>query len=460
MKATLQFLGAAQTVTGSKFLLEVNRRRVLIECGLFQGLKKLRKRNWNPLPVPPSSVDAVILTHAHLDHSGYLPRLVERGFRGKVFCTPATRDLLHILLPDSGHLQEEQARFANKKGFSRHKPALPLYTRKEAVASLRRIKTLGYGRELEVTKGVTVRFHPSGHILGAAFVELCFAGKRLVISGDLGGYDGYVMRPPAPIPENVQYIAVESTYGGRVEQHRPIQDQFREQIAPVLKRKGTVILPAFAVGRTTLVLYHLRALQGRGELPDVPVYVDSPMATDAVEIYRRYPHEHNLRPDWLKSPGVRGIRSSRPILIRSVQKSKELNTRPGPSIIISASGMATGGRVLHHLKHRLPHRRNLVLLVGYQAIGTRGRALLDGASKIKIHGELVPVRARVASVRGLSAHGDGDEILQWLRTARTKPRRVFLIHGEPEAIRATGERVRQSLRFRTQAPKYLQKVTM
>ena len=460
LKHTLQFLGAAGCVTGSKFLLESNGRRVLVECGLFQGRKELRRRNWEDLPVDPSTIDAVILTHAHLDHSGYLPRLARQGFRGPVYCTPATRELLGLVLPDSGHIQEEDARYANRKRFSKHRPALPLYTKRDALSSLRLVRTVSYGEKKEVARGIRATFHPSGHILGAAFIELNVGGKRLVISGDVGSYEREVMRGPADLPPNTDVVLAESTYGGRAEDTRPVRDQLRDHIIPVLKRKGVVVIPAFAIGRTTLLLYHLRLLQESGEIPVAPVFVNSPMATSAVKIYCRYGNEHNLRVDLLKSSRHCPITARRTHFVRSIRESKELSRHSGPAIIISASGMASGGRVLHHLKNRLPRKGNLVLLAGYQAIGTRGRALLEGADHVKIHGRQVPVRAKVASIRGLSAHGDGDDVIRWLSTAQPKPRRTVLVHGEPKALAAMGRRVAKELGCRHHTPKYLEKINL
>lgn len=460
MRPVLQFLGAAQTVTGSKFLLRSGGQEVLVDCGLFQGIKELRQRNWDPMPIDPAKIDAVILTHAHLDHSGYLPRLVQQGFHGEVWCTPASRELLELLLPDSGHLQEEEAEYANFKGFTKHQPARPLYTEAEARSSLRRLRVLEYNREMEIVPGIRAKFHPSGHILGASFVELNFEKVRLVISGDIGGYHSDVMRPPVPIPPGVDYVVSESTYGGRSENHRPVEEQLSDVLKPVLERKGIVIIPAFAVGRTTILLYHLRRLQERGEIPDVPVFVDSPMATDAVEVYCKYGDEHNLRVDLLSSSQDCPIRARRTHFLRTPDESKQLNQHTGPAIIVSASGMATGGRVLHHLKQHLPNPKNLVLLVGYQAIGTRGRSLQDGVGELKMYGEMVPVRAAVATIRGFSAHGDQDEMLRWLRTASPRPKKIFLVHGEPEALRAMGSVITSQLNLGFHAPQYLEKVTL
>jgi len=455
----MHFLGAAQSVTGSKFLLDTGKSQVLFDCGLFQGLKKLRQRNWEPLPMPAKDIEAVVLTHAHIDHSGYIPRLAKQGFSGPVFCTPATRELLGLLLPDAGYLQEEEARFANKHGFSKHSPALPLYTREDAQASLGLLKTLDYGQETEVAPGVKVKLHPSGHILGSAFVEVSFEGRRMVVSGDLGGYENIVMRGPSELPKNLDYILVESTYGGRKRDNPPVQQQLAEMMKPVLDAGRVVVIPAFAVGRTSLLLYHIRQLQERGGLPDVPVFVDSPMATDAVKIYRRFRLEHNLKIELLGSKDC-PIRARRTHLVRSADDSKDLNSKEGPMVIISASGMISGGRILHHIKHRIQEPENMILMVGYQAVGTRGRALLDGAETIRIHGENIPVKAKVAAIHGLSAHGDSDDLIDWLRKADPKPKKVFLVHGEKDGIGAMAKRVGGELHMKYFAPDYLESVEL
>lgn len=442
MRPRITFLGAARTVTGSKYLLEWRGRRVLFEAGLFQGLKELRLRNWARFPVPATSLDAVVITHAHVDHSGYLPRLVRQGFAARVFCTPATRKLLEIVLPDAGHLQEEEAKYANRKGYSKHRPALPLFTRLDGEKAARLATPRPYRRWFEVVPGLWVRFHPAGHILGSSFVEARAGRWRLVFSGDLGGYGRPVMSDPSSLPPAPGHVLVETTYGGRVEEREPVERQFARAVGPALERGGVVVIPAFAIGRTTLVLYHLRRLMDRGRLPDVPVHVDSPMAVDAVELYCRFGDDPNLRPGSLLDQRACPARPHRLELVRTPERSRELNDLGGPRIIISASGMATGGRVLHHLAHRLPDPRNLVLLVGYQAEGTRGRRLLEGEDRIKIHGRFVPVRAEVRAVHGLSAHGGEDDVLRWLKTAKTRPRRVFLVHGEPPSIAAFARRLR------------------
>ena len=452
----IQFLGGAGTVTGSKLLASAAGARVLVDCGLFQGLKELRLRNWEPVPVEAAKLDAVLLTHAHIDHTGFLPRLVKQGFSGPVYCTPASLELLRILLPDAGHLQEEEASYANRQGFSKHSPALPLYTLQDARDSLRLLKPLDYGTPIEFAPGMTAKFHPSGHILGSASVELALDGRRLLVSGDLGGYDCAVMRPPAPITAGMDHIVVECTYGGRVQDPTPIPDQLVRHIRPVLDRKGVVVIPAFAIGRTTVLLYHLRRLEASGGLPEVPVFVDSPMATDAVEVYRRFAHEHNIGADVLEG----SIRLRQTRLVRTSEESKSLNRMDGPAIILSASGMATGGRILHHLKNRLPDADNLVLLAGHQAEGTRGRSLLDGAASVKIHGEEVPVRARVAAVQGISAHGDSNELLRWLSTAPNPPKRVFLMHGEASQLQAMAERVERELGWGCRIPAHLERASL
>lgn len=460
MSASVQFCGAAQTVTGSRFLVEVDGARVLVDCGMFQGLKELRLRNWDAPPFDPASIDAVILTHAHIDHTGALPRLVAQGFKGPVYCTPATRELIAFMLPDSARLQEEEARFANKHKTSKHAPAMPLYTEEQAEATVKRARAIEYGRAWTPCGSIEARFHPSGHILGAAFVELRVGDAHVVLSGDVGGRNDAIMRPPAPIPPGVKTILVESTYGGRTIQHRPVEEQFAEQVAPVLGKGGVVVIPAFAVGRTTLVLYHLRKLQEADVIPDVPVYIDSPMATDAAEIYSKYAGEHNLRAEMLQNPELCSIRAKHTTFIRTRDESKRLNDMKGPRIIISASGMASGGRVLHHLKRALPDPRNLVLLSGYQAVGTRGRALLERAPTVKIHGDHIPVRCKVGSINGLSAHGNADEMIEWLRTASPAPRMVHLVHGEPPALAAMAQRVKDDLGFPHHIPQYLERAEL
>ncbi len=455
---TLEFLGAARTVTGSKFLARTKKSQVLFECGMFQGLKELRLRNWNPFPMNPADLEAVVLTHAHIDHSGMIPRLTKMGYNGPIYCTPASTELLGLLLPDAGYLQEEEAKYANKKGYSKHETALPLFTREDAQESLRQLKTLDYGKPLEIADGVSIQFHPSGHILGAGFVEADVGGKKIIVSGDIGSYDREVMNPPVDLPDS-DYVLVESTYGGRSIDARPVQEQLKEHIGPVLEKGGVVVIPAFAIGRTTLVIYHLRQLQERGEIPDVPVYVDSPMATDAVEIYCRHGIEHNLKVDLLRSSEKCPIRSKTMHLVKKLEDSKDLHRKPGPMIIVSASGMLAGGRSVHHLKNRGGDPKNLILMVGYQAIGTRGRALIEGKRELKMFGEIHKINAKVASIQGLSAHGDSDDVLRWLKTSKSKSK-ALLVHGEDEGLDAMSKLVRNKLHWKTHTPHYLEKIKL
>ncbi len=460
MAPVLQFLGAAGCVTGSKYLLYANGQEVLVDAGLFQGERELRERNWDRMPLDPKKIDAIVLTHGHIDHVGYLPRLVKFGYRGPVICTEATRALLQILLPDSARIQEEEAEYANKKGYSRHKPALPLYTEDDANRALGLVRTMDYGKSFEAAPGITAIFHPAGHIVGSAFVEMRAEERTILFSGDIGGYDSEFMKPPAPLPAAFDYLLVESTYGGRIEEEPPIGDQLEKLLGPVLRAGGVVVIPAFAVGRTTIVLYHLRKLMECGKLPNVKVFVDSPMATDAVEIYQKFSSELNLRPEELRDDDRCAIRTQQVRLVRDREGSKLINKEPGPAIIVSANGMASAGRVLHHLRHRLPDPKNLVLLVGYQAEGTRGRQLAQGAKEVKLLGDYIPVRAKVASIRGLSAHGDCGEIVRWLKTAQSRPRMTFLVHGETDALRAMGKSLGDELGWASHAPQYLEKVPL
>lgn len=448
----ISFLGAAGMVSGSRYLLETAGLRYLVDCGLFQGGRPNKQLNWNPFPIKPERIDAVLLTHAHIDHTGYLPRLMRAGFRGPVFATEATIALLEILLPDSGYLQEQEAAFANKKGYSRHKPALPLYTVEEAEQALAQLRPVRFQEQVAL-EGLAGTWHPAGHILGSAIlaVQINAGGERIVFSGDLGRYGGEVMVPPARIPE-ADILLVESTYGDRRHSEEPLRLRLAELVRAVAERGGVLLIPAFAVGRTQEVLYHLRRLQEEGLAPDLPVYIDSPMAVDASEIYCRFGDDHNLDLNLLMDDEECPLRCRETYFVRDVAESKRLNTMSGPAIIISASGMCTGGRILHHLKWRLPDERNLVLLVGYQAEGSRGRRLLEGASSIRIHGEQVPVRAKVAALGGLSAHADQGELLRWMASIQRPPQRTFLVHGEPGATRALETKIHQQLEWQVARP--------
>lgn len=436
MTASLTFLGAAGTVTGSKFLLDTGDSRLLLECGLFQGLKELRVQNWNPPPFDPAALQAVLLSHAHIDHSGYLPRLARAGFKGPIYCTTGTADLLRIMLPDAAHLQEEEADYANRHGTSRHAPALPLFTVDDAQQALSLVKPVGVNAPVTVAPKASARFMRSGHILGAAIMEVRVGDLTVVHSGDLGRYDVPIMPDPEPVAE-ADVLLVESTYGDRL---HPKEDPASMLVAAVqraVEQKGWLLIPAFAVGRSQEILYTLRKLEEAGRIPALPVYLDSPMAIEATAIYAKHPEEED--------PGTGPFIPRRFHLARSVQDSKALNEVDGPLIVISGSGMATGGRVLHHLRHRLPDPRTTVLFVGYQAAGTRGRLLKDGAKEIKIFGEDVSVRARIMVSDAYSAHADQGEILRWLRGFKRPPRMTWIVHGEPEAAQALQGKIAHDL---------------
>lgn len=441
----LSFLGGAGTVTGSKYLIDTGQHRLLVDCGLFQGYKMLRERNWAPFPVDPDSVDAVILTHAHLDHSGYLPALIRDGFTGPVICTHATKDLCELLLPDSGHLMEADARFANKYGYSKHKPALPLYDKNDALRALGSFTPRSFGEAFPVVDGCTAMFRGAGHILGAATVELDCLGTRIVFSGDLGRYDDPIMMDPQPVPR-ADYVIVESTYGNR--RHDPTlpEEALEDVIDRTVRRGGSVIIPAFAVGRAQSLLYHLSQIRKRGRLTSVPIFLDSPMAQNASDIFCEHPEERRLTEGQCREACATATYT------RDVEESKRIDRDSMPKIIISASGMATGGRVLHHLKRYAPDRRNTIVLAGFQAGGTRGAALKAGAQELKIHGEYVPVRAEVASLDMLSAHADRDELMRWLGGFEAPPLRTFVTHGEPDASDALRHLIAEKLGWDVRVP--------
>jgi metallo-beta-lactamase family protein len=449
----IQFLGATGTVTGAKYLVRGSRGKILVDCGLFQGLKQLRLRNWEQLPVDPASIDAVVLTHAHIDHSGYVPLLVRNGFRGRIYGTAATRDLCAILLPDSGHLQEEEAEYANRKGFSKHRPALPLYTKRDAIRSLERFEAVSAGQPFEPAKGLNVELIPNGHILGSTCVRVGDRSSSILFSGDLGRPRDPLMKDPRP-PPAADVFVVESTYGGRSHGTAPPRDTLRDTIVRTAARGGVVVIPAFAVGRAQILLYHLQQLKEREQIPDVPIYLNSPMATDVTEVFRRYPDEHDLTPAQCEAM----CRAAR--FVNSVEESKALNARKGPMVIISSSGMATGGRVTHHLKAFAPDERNTILLTGFQAAGTRGARLAAGAESVKIHGTQVEIRAEVIQLGGLSAHADADEVLAWLRQAPRPPALALLTHGEPAQADALRLRIQEELGWPCRVPDYLERVKL
>jgi metallo-beta-lactamase family protein len=451
--ATLTFLGAARTVTGSKYLLELDNTRILVDCGLFQGLKDLRLRNWSPLPVAPDTIDAVILTHAHIDHTGWLPRLVAQGFTGPVHCTAGTADLCRLVLPDAAHLQEEDARFANKRGYSKHHPALPLYTTGDAAEALTRLRPSPYGTTVAIANGVEATFINAGHLLGSAYVLITrrdHAG-RLLFGGDLGRYARPIVPDPSPGVE-ADMLLLESTYGDRA---HPAEDHgatLAGIVTETSRRGGKVIVPAFAIGRVEELLYWLFKLEDEGRLPKLPIYVDSPMAVKGLEYYRV--HRKELDPELAamqhKLPRFTGVESAR--------DSKALVEREGPAVVIASSGMATGGRVVHHLFDGLPDPRNTVLFVGFQAAGTRGRQLVEGAQHVKMYGQHVPVHARIEKIDGMSSHADAGEILRWLRTFPRPPKVTYLVHGEVVAQDALKVRIAKELGWRVEVPVHGQKV--
>jgi len=442
----LQFLGGTGTVTGSKYLVQSGNARVLVDCGLFQGLKQLRLRNWAELPFDPTSLAAVVLTHAHLDHSGYLPLLVKSGFRGPIHCTPATYELCKLLLTDSGHLQEEDAEYANRHGFSKHKPALPLYTEEDAEKCLRFFEPVGIDREFELATGWRAQLQPAGHILGACSAQLTDASGRLVFSGDLGRPHDPIMVAPRAL-DAADFLVVESTYGDRLHPAGDPCDELEPIITRTIRRGGVLVVPSFAVGRAQALLYCIHRLKAQGRIPaNLPVFLNSPMAVDVTNLYLRFRAEHRLGAEECEAV----CRTAK--FVNTVEESKALNARTQPMIIIAASGMATGGRVIHHLKSLAPDERNLILFSGYQAAGTRGAAMLAGAGEVRIHGEDIPVRAEVAALSTLSAHADAAEIVQWLSGFSAPPRCTFVTHGEPVAADAMRRKIEHAFGWRTLVP--------
>lgn len=447
MASRITFLGGAGTVTGSKYLIETGGRTILVDCGLFQGLKELRLRNWDRFPIDPASIDAVVLTHAHLDHSGYVPLLVKNGFKGKIICTEATADLCKILLPDSGHLQEKDADFANRYGFSKHAPALPLYNEHDARRSLERFHSVPFFKDVDVVSGVKATFLPAGHILGASIVSLVLPEGRLVFSGDLGRINDPTMVDPAPV-EHADYLVVESTYGNRLHDKADPQDLLAAAVNRAVQKGGSVLIPTFAVGRVQTILYHLYRLKQDKRIPEVPVFLDSPMAVNAADLMCKYLKWHRLSEKLCGE--VCGIAR----YINEVEESKRLDRDPMPKIILSASGMLTGGRVLHHLKVYGPDPRSVIVLAGFQAPGTRGAAIAAGAEQVKVHGGYMPILAEVMNIGSMSAHADRGEILAWLGHFRGAPRQTFVTHGEPVAADALRLAIEERLKWPVRVPGY------
>ena len=450
MTVRISFLGAAGSVTGSRYLIETANHRVLVDCGLFQGFKSLHLKNWNPFPVSPTSIDGIVLTHSHIDHSGYLPLLARQGFRGTVYCSAATAELCGILLPDAGHLEEKSAQFANRHGFSKHKPALPLFTESDARKCLRLFEPVAFHQWHSINDEIRFCIRRAGHIIGAASVEIRCEGLTIVFSGDLGRFSD----PIAPAPDLItmaDYLICESTYGDRVHKVDDPADALAETIRTTIGGGGTVLIPAFAVGRAQAVLYYLDRLKRTGGLPaSLPVYLDSPMAQDASDILARHPQDHRLSPQqWKNICGGA-------VYVRDGDSSKALTASTEPKVILSASGMATGGRILHHLKRYAPDARNAIVFTGFQAAGTRGAAIVAGAESVKIHGEYVPIRATVREIEGLSAHADADEILRWLGYFRKAPRTTFITHGEPAECDALRHRIGERLGWNCIVPDFAQ----
>jgi len=444
----IQFIGATGTVTGSKYLVKYDRYRILIDCGLFQGIKNVRRRNWADLPFEASDIDAVVLTHAHIDHSGYLPALMKRGYHGPVYCSPATRDLCKVLLPDAGYLQEEDAKYANRKKFSRHDPAEPLYTEEDARKVLKQFRAVSPREAHELPGGMTATLYPVGHILGACAIRLEYKGQSVTFSGDVGRPNDKIMYPPGPLPAT-DYLVLESTYGDR--QHEVIDAE--QTIAGIVNRTaargGIVLMPSFAVGRAQLVLHILRKLRDENRIPHLPVYLNSPMAIKATELFFNHHEEHRLTKEECEKI------DEMTHYVKTVEESIELNQRRYPAVIISASGMASGGRVLHHLKSLMPDPKNSILFLGYQAAGTRGDSLTHGARNVKIHGQYIPAKAEIANLDALSSHADFEEMTGWLREIPGKPRKVFITHGEPCAADSLRRHLKDTLGWNAEVPEYL-----
>jgi metallo-beta-lactamase family protein len=481
---SITFLGAAQTVTGSKYLLDTGKAKILVDCGLFQGLKELRERNWQGLPVLATDIDAIVLTHAHLDHCGYLPRFVSQGFRGRIFCTAGTLDLCRIVLPDAGRIQEEDAENANRHGYSKHAPALPLYTETDAFRAISQLQPVGYDRPMPVAPDIEAEFINAGHLLGSAYARVRTGGQTILFGGDLGRYSRPVLPDPSIVTE-ADYLLVESTYGDRVHEQDDSGARLADVISATAQRGGRVIIPAFAIGRVEELIYWLKRLEDEKRIPVLPVYVDSPMAVDALARYTQRLQEldPDLQPessdekaphgaadhDESREARQRHAARERQLCVFCTERfrtistpadSRQLTQSKMPAIVISASGMATGGRVLHHLKAALPDSRNTVLFVGYQAVGTRGRLLVDGAKTIKIHGQMIPVQARIELVESMSAHADSNEILRWLGGFTRSPRRTFIVHGELPAMEALARSIRAKLVWDTYMPRHLEKVDL
>ncbi len=445
MSSLIGFFGAAETVTGSKHLLEINGKKTLVDCGIFQGSRELRDRNWSPFPFDPTSLDAVVITHAHLDHIGMLPKLVQQGYRGPIYATPATIGLSKISLPDSGRIQEEDAHHHNKNGASRHAPALPLYTEDDAFECLKQFKAVGYDTNLVLPGGATMRFVPAGHILGSAMAEIYFEnGEKILMSGDLGRFNTPIIRDPTMI-DNAEHLVIESTYGDRLHSTEDPLLKLESILKDAMATQAAVLIPSFAIGRTQELMYYFRKLQDAGRMPRIPIYIDSPMAVSTTKVYADCKEEHDQDMKLSLESGASELEPTGLQLIRDRDQSKALNNHPGPVIIVSGSGMANGGRIVHHLLHRLSNPSTIVVFTGYQAEGTLGRRLLEGAESVRMFGQEVEVRARIERLNALSAHADQGEIMHWLRGFKNPPRKTFLVHGEPPVQAVLREKIEKEL---------------
>jgi len=461
MNVTVKFLGASGTVTGSRFLLEINNFKLLFDCGLFQGLKELRLLNWEPFPIRADSIDAVVISHAHIDHTGYLPRLVKEGFKGPVYCTKPTADLMYIMLLDSAKLQEEEASFANERGYSKHDTALPLYTTQDAEAVFPLLKKFDYNQRIKINDVVEIVYHDAGHLLGSAITELYVRGekqtKKIVFSGDLGRSHDALLNPPAPV-ESTDVLFIESTYGNKDNPAVDPASELEKIINETFSRGGVVVIPAFAVGRTQILLYYIHQLVEEKRIPDVPVYIDSPMAISATYLYYRYPEYHKA--NFNQPEFARKMETNMLVFVKTNEHSKSLNSIKNKAIIISSSGMMTGGRILHHLYHRLPNPQDTVIVAGYQAEGTRGRRLVDKEPTIRIFGEEVPVKCHVENMSSLSGHADREELFAWMAHFKQPPKMVFTIHGEKESIASYAHAIKERFHWNVLAPTYLESVLL